>query len=150
MLLLFTLCASLAVAQIPATKSACAILTPEDAATILGPDPLKVESEGSCVYMPQKGPVSLSIRVSSVETHGQEVMTTQKQMLSQMGGATQEEASLGAGLFSSNFQNTLAIHVLKGEVMAEISISEPSEQPLEDKDLLPKLCTITQKALARL
>jgi hypothetical protein len=150
MLLLFTLCASLAVAQVPATKSACAILTPEDAATILGPDPVQVAAEDSCVYTHQKEPVSLSIRVSSAGAHGKEVMATQKQMLSQMGGSTQEEASLGTGSFSSNFQNTIAIHVLKGEVMAEISISEHSKQPLEDKDVLPKLRTITQKALTRL
>jgi hypothetical protein len=97
-LLVFAGLATLAAAQTPAAKSPCTLVTPEDAATILGPNVDKYDDPlgRGCVYQDKGHKMYLLAKTVS----GPNVKTgfeIPKAMISRSGGTVRDEPGLGAG-----------------------------------------------------
>jgi hypothetical protein len=134
-------------AQTPTGKNACTLVTPEEAATILGPDPVKNEINGICLYE-AKGQ-KMVLKIDAPKTGVTKALQQMpKALVPQGGGTVREEPGVGPDAYSTSIKGAQSIYMLKGSVATYISIATDAAHPFPD--MLDKLRPIAKKALGRL
>src|SRR5262249_44136178 len=128
----------------------CNLVTPEEAATLLGPKAERVEGDqhGTCFYMVKGQSLQLVIRIEEMNaTPTMFLNVVRKPAMVEKGYTVKDEPSLGKGSFSAQKADSQDFELaLKGGVLDVGLRNEGGKVPPE---LFEKLRAVVQKAASR-
>lgn len=133
-----------------AVSKPCGLVTPEEAATILGPkaERLEGDTDDTCHYVVEGQSMQLVIRIEEMGHSGSKFLeVVRRPAMAEKGYVFQEEPSFGKGSFSAQKPDSLDFQLALPKGVLDVGIrDEEGKIPPEMRD---KLRAIAKKAASR-
>lgn len=142
----FLMAAALAAAQKPA-RSACDVVTQQDAMEVLGGKVLKQERPGACIWAVSNKPLALVVIVDSSPNIAQQLQVP-RQAVPKNGGTVLDETGLAPGAFSTRMRGAQSIYFLKGKTGVSVSVTNDNTGILPI--MLDKLRPVAKRIAGRI
>lgn len=127
-------------------KTACQVVTQQDAEALLGPLATKHDNGGSCAYDAPGKSIVFVVIVDSSPSVKQQILLP-KQSVPRAGGSVSDESGLLPGAYSTIIKNAQSIYFLKGDTGVSVSLSNDGGPLPDQRD---KLRPIAKRIAGRL